>query len=143
MHRRGHGQFTRYWPYAHQADALPTEAHLQILHVALILLELADDRKHRQKAVSPSGGCWACRLELVSATLDWLERAAASLMLPGLVFLPHLPSSLFFRSHRMVSIPNSKNPEASSADNLNSLQRWEPRPHTQCLRAGAVRKTVF
>lgn len=60
---------------------------------------------------------------------------------PG--FLPHLPSSLFFRSHRMVSMPNSKNPEASSADNLNSLQRWEPRPHTHCLRAGAVRKTVF
>lgn len=51
MHRRGHGQFTRYWPYAHQAGTLPTEAHLQILHVALILLELADDRKHRQKAV--------------------------------------------------------------------------------------------
>lgn len=88
---QNHGQFTRYWPCTHQVGALPTEAHLQVLHVALILLELADDRKHRQKAVIAQRRMVDTQAGTGERNSHWLERAAASLMLPGLVFYPIYP----------------------------------------------------
>lgn len=94
---------------------------------------MAYGRKQYQK---DAGGY---RVEPVRPTLTgW--RGAASLM-PYLGF-HHLPSSLFPRSYRMVPIPNPEKPEASSAFNSDSLQRWEPRPHAHRLKAGAARRGV-
>lgn len=56
---------------------------------------------------------------------------------------PHLPSSLFPGLTGWFPIPNSEKPEASSAFNSDSLQRWEPRPHTHRLKAGAAREKCF